>query len=288
MTAVGSKSGIIVLFLVLFLLYMSVVAAHEEEIEAPDTPYHNAVEDKAMKLKDSALRTIMISSIISALFLTGAFTYYKKKKRKEGVWRVFFAGVTIPLLVATVYTTGVTVYVNTHSATHGPVHWHADFELWKCGEKIDLKEPEGLSNRIGSSLLHEHGDNRIHIEGVVSDTDDVALHHFFDFIGGRLTSTEMVVPTTQGNVKIVNKDLCDGHEGKLQAFVYRVINPLNNGKWLYTQQKIEDFTNHIIAPYSTVPPGDCIIIDFDGEKEKTEHLCSSYRQATERGELRGS
>ena len=48
---------------------------------------------------------------------------------------------------------------------------------------------------------------------------------------------------------------------------------------------MENFDDHILAPYSNIPPGDCIIIEFDTEKEKTEHICETYKVAIERGDL---
>ena len=51
------------------------------------------------------------------------------------------------------------------------------------------------------------------------------------------------------------------------------------------QEKLTDYEDYILAPQSLVPPGDCIIIEFDKYKESTDNLCESYRIALERGDL---
>ncbi|MBI2668231.1 hypothetical protein HYX14_00135 [Candidatus Woesearchaeota archaeon] len=256
--------------LLLFLLALPQVLAHAENAEG------------AVPLKTLALKVVIGASIIVALLVIISLTYVRRKTEREK-W-VLFLAMTVPIVFATVYSAGTTISLNVRSETAGPVHWHADFELWKCGQKINLRDPTGLTNRIGSPVFHEHGDDRIHVEGVVLDTKDISLHHFFEFIGGALNGKKMVIPTNAGFMVAENGELCDENPGKVQLFVYSIS---HEEAPVYTQKKFLNFDDYLLAPYSTVPPGDCVIIEFDVEKEKTDKLCATYRLAEQRGELGG-
>lgn len=235
------------------------------------------------------ITTIALNTILVSIFLvTIVILYAIHCKPKTGVTKkILFFSIVVPILVATFYSSGSTIYLNMISASKGPVHWHADFEIWNCGKKVDLVEPRGLSNRVGSPVFHEHGDNRIHVEGVVFKKGDVDLHNFLATMGGSLNKNKIVVPTKGGSLELTNGDTCNGEEGKLQVFVYKVSNPYSAKKWKYSQEKIENFEEYILAPYSNVPPGDCIIIDLDKETDKTEHMCETFKVSKSRGELSG-
>ena len=62
---------------------------------------------------------------------------------------------------------------------------------------------------------------------------------------------------------------------------------MDNKNWIFEQQKLDNFEDYVLSPYTQIPPGDCIIIEFDAEKEKTEHICESYKVAVGRGDLSG-
>ena len=263
---------------ILLLLLFSIAYAHLEE---------ETREKKidAESLKSTSIRYIEIASFISIALII--ISLYIKDKNEKTKWLLFF-GVVIPIAASTAYLAYSTVYLNLVSETQGPVHWHADYEIWVCGKQIELVKPKGLSNRIGSPLFHDHGDNRIHVEGVVADTRNVDLHSFFETVSGNLDKNVLEMPTENEVVKVKNGDSCNGEEAKLQAFVYKVINPDNAKSWVFDQEKIGNFPEHILSPYSNVPPGDCIIIEFAPEMEKTGHICATYETAMGRGELIGS
>jgi hypothetical protein len=44
----------------------------------------------------------------------------------------------------------------------------------------------------------------------------------------------------------------------------------------YTQSKLEDPERYIMRDESVVPPGDCIIVEFDVSKSSTDRLCQQY------------
>lgn len=172
-----------------------------------------------------------------------------------------------------------TVYLNQNSATKGPVHWHADFEIWACGQKLDLVDPVGISNKVGTNTLHEHNDDRIHVEGVVVNLEDANLGRFFNVIGGLLTDKTLIIPTVEGRKEFINGQKCDSDRSVVQVFAYNV----REGK--IVQTKLSDPAAYQMTPTSTIPPGDCIIVEFAQDKPRTDRLCTSYRAAIERGDL---
>ncbi len=264
-------SGIrqIILLIFLTLLLSSLTLAHAEEEGS----------ERSFLAKQQTIFIIIPVFIIVLVFVITALMM--DARQSETTKRVLFAMISLPILIATAYIAYTTVSLNLAAESKGPVHWHADFEIWNCGEKIDLKDPKQWSNRIGNPVFHEHGDDRIHVEGVILNKEDITLHHFLQVLGGSLTENSFIFPTDEGSLTVHNGDICNGQSGKIQVFVYQT------KEESYAQQKLDSFSEYVLSPYSAVPPGDCIIIEFDGEKERTDHLCASYQSAVERGELHG-
>ena len=183
------------------------------------------------------------------------YTLATQNKRKK----IIFSAIVVITLLTTVYLLIGTTYINHKSFTKGPVHWHADFEVWECGRQIELKDPEGISNKVGSMVVHEHNDNRIHIEGVLLTKEEGEIEEFIESIGGELTATSLKVPTQEGmqELKRCSKD------AQLQVFAYQT----RNGK--VSQRKLDNPQEYLISPHSQVPSGDCIIFEMDSPKEKT-------------------
>ncbi|MBI2664656.1 hypothetical protein HYX10_04950 [Candidatus Woesearchaeota archaeon] len=288
----------ILLFPLIFLMVLIAASAHSDEAvsEHQEGDEHSdeehAEESVSAGLEESVkLSTLKVVayalSVIAILILMATFGT-KTMKNSNSIKMVLFSLIVLVTVSAAAYTAGSTIYLNLASQTKGPVHWHADFEIYNCGEKLDLTDPHGFENRVGSSTFHEHGDNRIHVEGVVVDDGDVALHNFFHVIGAELNADSMSIPTNEGLVEMANGDLCDGKQGKLQVFLYKVKNPDQRKKWVYEQIKPDDFENYVLSPEPNVPPGDCIIVEFGEEKDSTENICETYRLAAARGELSGS
>lgn len=221
-----------------------------------------------------------------ALVVLGLFAvYFGKKLRKTGK-KIAFALFAIISVAVTGYLVITTVQLNTISETGGPVHWHADFEVWACGERLELLESEGLANKIGTEAFHHHNDNRIHVEGVIVRKSDASLGKFFEAISGELAADAMTVPLRDGEKRTWrNGDLCNGKPGKVQVFVYKVNNPYQTKKWVFSQEK--SGAEYVLSPHGNVPPGDCIIVDFGEEKERTERMCETYKVAMQKGEMHG-
>lgn len=203
------------------------------------------------------------------------------KNLSESSKKVLFILISTIAVIVTIFLAASTIYINAISHSGGPVHYHADFEIYACGKKLDLLDPTGISNKIGTATLHEHNDFRIHLEGVVVVPEDQTLGKFFHVIGGKITPNSITLPTTTGVRTFTNGDLCpNGEVGTLNVFVYRTV------RGEYIQQKILDPARYIYTGESQVPPGDCIIIEFGEEKESTEKICLSYQVAEEIGKVK--
>ncbi len=166
--------------------------------------------------------------------------------------------------LSSLYFAGAIIHENIVSETKGPVHWHADYQIWACGERIDLKNPQGLSNKIGTPLFHEHDDDRIHVEGTVMEVKDVELGDYFEVIGGKLEKGHLIYPGQNQTYNYQNGDTCpNGQTGQLKVYV--------NG------ERIQNYTHYLPYPDPYVPPGDCIIVEFGpNNSQTTNKLCSSW------------
>lgn len=251
------------------------VLAHEGE-EAEE------VIETALPALDQVIRsnswkfTLVAGVILAILVLVSIFI----KQKSEALKFWLFGAMVLVILANTVYLAGSTIYLNQVSTTKGPVHWHADFEIWNCGQLIELKNPEGLSNKVGSETVHEHNDQRIHIEGVVLDPKQASLRYFFQELGGGIDNEHLTVSTEQGMLDMDNGQVCpDGSSASLQVFLYKT-----QGN-TFSQTKLENPQDYMISPHGQVPPGDCIIFEFGPGKPKTNKLCNFYRVAKEKGEL---
>jgi hypothetical protein len=256
------------IFGILFLLLVvSSAFAHEGAEE-------NTIDET---IRENSLFYMYIAVSIVAFVVIWALHAEKQPKYTNRKKQLLFLGIVIPVVFVTVYLVVATIFLNSISETGGPVHWHADYEIWACGNKIEMKEPEGLSNKMGTEVFHHHGDARIHIEGVVVEKDDVSLHHFFEVAGDELAHDKLIVHTNEYVATFKNGDSCNGHTGILQAFLYKTV----DGR--VVQEKLVDFENYVLAPQANIPPGDCIILEFDQEKEKTNHMCETYKIAIKKG-----
>ena len=265
------KSFFIILSFVLLIVPISL--AHEEGNEAETNSAH--------KIHDNSLQNTLAGAAFLAILTIYILAVNKKKFFKKQK-TILFILIVIPTILITFYLVYTTIYLNSISHTQGPIHWHADYEIWNCNEQIELINPQGFSNKIGSNIFHEHNDNRIHVEGVVINPLDVSLKEFFEVTGGTLTEKSLAINTPQGKKEINNNQPCNNQPAALQVFVWKTL----AGK--PSQEKIQNFPEYIISPYSNIPPGDCIIIEFSEEKSQTEKLCNTYKIAMEKGELIGS
>lgn len=265
------KKGLILL---VFFLLVNLVLAHGDEAEIVEEVTNRFLEDF---LPSYIITAIIIFSAVPFLIL-----YFTRKVTKQHIyfWIVIYLVSVITLVIV-----ADTINLTINSETKGPVHWHADYQIWNCGKRLDIMEPEKLTNRIGTRLVHEHGDNRIHVEGIIKDIHNADLHNFFNVLGGELTETSFSMPSNDGIVTATDGELCNGEAAEVQIFAYIAenANPRQKSGFLVEQLKVNE--NYILSPYQDVPPGDCIIIEFDKRKEKTDKICDTYRIAVEQGRM---
>ncbi len=245
------------------------------------------------------IRVVLVSSI--ALFILVLIAGLLKNKSKRLRLPLFLL-ITFTIVASTATLFGSTVYLNTSSESGGPVHWHADIEFWACGKQLELRNPSGLlSNKVGTPTLHEHNDQRIHLEGVVVEkATDANLGNFMNVVGGSISSEMMEVPLADSILEdqvdgdgisstnidnLISTDSlgkksfvatsgekCGDELAEPQVFVYQ----FNKKENTYSQTKLIDPEDYIIRDESIVPPGDCIIMEFDVKKARTDKLCEQY------------
>lgn len=255
-------------------------------------------------VNDLSINTIGLASIsLIVLLILAGFTI--KNKAFHHLKLPLFVLIAATIVVPSVLLVVSTVYVNVNSESKGPVHWHTDFEIWACGQEVELRNPTGfLSNKIGTATYHEHDDKRIHLEGVVVEKSyDASLEKFFDVTDGAITPRSITVATeasiiendTDGDestgdpgvldqyltqdenglysITLNNGDACgDGVAGELQVYLLR----LNDDERSYTQTRLQDPRTYIMRDESIVPPGDCVIIEFAPPQDATNKLCQQY------------
>lgn len=253
-----------------------------------------------------SVTTVLVASVLLVALVLGGM-WVTKHKKKALKFPIFLA-ISIVVVGTTLTISGSTVYLNIKSATGGPVHWHADFEIWACGNELELRDPVGaLSNKIGTATYHEHNDKRIHLEGVpVTLPEDASLGKFMQVVGGELSDQTMVVPlneskwfetgkneedgdgagamypeqldsfvntTKDGKVAtFMNGASCGEERSEVQVFVYNY----NAKEKTYTQTKLDNPASYAITGQSEAPPGDCVIFEFAPPKDRTSKLCKQY------------
>lgn len=220
--------------------------------------------------------------IATALLILLTAVSLKIKHKSAAVKKLLFLAIVSTTVTCTLFLAASTIYLNSVSSSKGPVHHHADFEIWECGKEHEIEEPKGLSNKVGTEAVHIHNDKRIHIEGVIVKPENAALGNFFESIGGKLTRDSISFPGHEDLETFQTGDSCPNVEtAQVQVFVYKV-----KGNY-YTQSKIKNPQNYIISAENNVPPGDCVIIELDQEKPRTDKLCRSFEVAIQTGKLKG-
>lgn len=264
-----------------------------------------AAADLESTISDISVKAVWYGSIVLFILIVIAVAF---ANRVPKIKLPLFVLIVIVVLGTTFTISGATVYLNVKSATGGPVHWHADIEVWACGNELELRDPTGfLSNKIGTPTLHEHDDKRIHLEGVpVTLPEDASLGKFMNVVGGDISNNTMIVPLnedkffengegeedgdgngapnpevvqpflhTEGDGKIatfINGQKCDDKEAEVQVFAYR----LDEATKTYKQTKLDTPEHFAISGHGEVPPGDCVIFEFAPPKDRTDKLCKQY------------
>ncbi len=267
----------------------------------------NDVEQKIISL---SIRTAVAGGAILILAAIAAIVANKKTSKKtfKLLKLPLFLSLAATSIIATLILGYNTVHLNVISESRGPVHWHADIEFWACGSEINLRDPsQFLSNKVGTSTYHEHNDKRIHLEGVVvNKSRDASLGKFMEVTGGFINDQGVGIPinpqsskwfepansdgdtqsmafggrindyvgeTPEGKVlDLQNSANACGYNSKLQVFVYKY----DKANKTYSQHKLTNPAGYVIRGEAIVPPGDCIIVEYDSPKDSTDKLCRQY------------
>jgi hypothetical protein len=260
----------------------------------------SADADLEGRIGSLSIRSVGIASLIIIVLLIYAS---QLKKPKNNVKKAIFGSIVAVVLATTSLLYGTTIYLNSVSDSGGPVHWHTDIEFWVCGTEVELRDPKGaLSNKVGTATYHEHDDKRIHLEGVVVDTDyDASLEKFMKVTGGDMTASSITIPTEErvyeddadGDiasqdisqfekyvrtldsgtvVELENGNTCGTERAEVQAFLMTYDKELDT----YTQSKLADPSRYVMRDEANVPPGDCLIVEFAPTKDRSEYLCEQY------------
>lgn len=239
------KSGLIVLAII---LVSSTVLAH------------GVIEEKTSNI-ESLLFSLSIPSVLIAfgiLLVTSLAIVFIFRNPTPLGKKFTFIFMLLVIVIPTIFIFSSLMYVSLTSYSGGKIHWHADFEIFVDGELLELKDPEGfLSNKVGSPRFHEHDDNRIHAEGIFQKKEGLTLRAFLDEVDGVLEIDKLVFPTVNGVVEVKNSDT-----KTLKAVVKKGVQ--DERHW----EILEDFPNHVISPYAYVPPGDFIILVYDGQSKE--------------------
>ena len=233
------KKRFLVFLLLFSVLFIPIVFSHEGEED-------DFMLDHSNLYPVTQLQAVGYGSLIFGILII-IIIFFHKKMNEITKKLVYFLIVIIATLV-TIDLVVTTLHLNMVSTTKGPVHWHADFEIWVCDKEIKLAEPKGLSNKQGTDLMHAHNDNRIHVEGVLLDKKAASLGAFFHAVSGLLSDNEMKIPTSEGFVSVHEGDKCNEKPAKLYVFV--------NGNLTSNPSA------YVISPYEKVPPGDRIKFVF--------------------------
>jgi len=275
---------------------------------------YQAVEDLEHTIANFSMNAVVFGSVVLfVLLVLAALTRDHIPKLKMPL----FVGIVLTVVSVSLAIIGGTIYLNVNSESGGPIHRHADFELWACGQELELRDPIGaLSNKIGTPTLHEHNDKRIHLEGVLVEKRDASVGKFFHVLDGGITNNAMRIPLNGDgpyfddeeadyevdratrdyvaqnyidsgrdgdSATFVDGQTCaDGTIADVQMFAYEVLRDetgnyvVEDGKTVFVQRKIDDPVNFIINSESIVPPGDCLIFEFDKTKPETDKLCRQF------------
>lgn len=225
-------------FLFVFILLSSFVFAHGDEKE-----YDLNAQDQYLL---SSWEAVIYGSAVFIFLILIIIIFHKSMK--ESMKKFLFCSLCAVCTLVTLYLVITTLHLNITSWSKGPVHWHADYEIWACDKMIELEEPEGISNIQGVDLLHAHDDNRMHVEGVLLNPESASIGAYFNALGGKITNSGFTLPSNQGTVSVENGQMCNGMPAALYVFV--------NGN------PIENYDDYAISHYENVPPGDRIKIIF--------------------------
>mgnify|MGYP001569409592 FL=1 len=112
------------------LLLFPIVWAHEPSISGAGTNFNLTPElQLAQTFKNNSYNVVGVTAIVLIILILYAIF---AKPRKEKTKKILFWSIATVSMASILFLAGSTVYLNMVSPNGGPVHWHADFEIWNC------------------------------------------------------------------------------------------------------------------------------------------------------------
>jgi len=243
----------------------------------------------------SDLSVAVVSAAVLFLFVLILGTVLAQRSARFK--KPLFTLIVVVVVATTLAISGATLVMNFNSPVAGPVRWASDFQIWACDNQLNLRDPRGVTNRIGTPTLFEQNDNRIHYEGTpINLPGDASLGNFMQAVGGDVSDNTLAVPLNDDNGFLgtpnapeqllpylaTNKDgsyahfitgnLCGDAVSAVQTFVYHY-NPATH---TFVQTKLDHPAAYELSHTDQIPPGDCVIMEFAPPQDHTDHLCPGY------------
>lgn len=263
----------------------------------PFTFLSSFTEDVSSAGSSPALVAVLLGVMLLAV-LVGAMIAGRKRRKLRPM---LFSILILVVLAVTWFTTGTAIYTDALSYTGGPIRWQAAYQVWACGNQLELRDPRGLlSGTVGRSDIYERNDGRIHISGIPSSPAEASLGAFMNAVGGTINSTTLSLPlndselyadgqvpqnsdqiqpflhtTASGNVAtFTSGQQCGSKVSEVQTFVYKYSNDTKT----YSQAKISDPASYTISGERNVPKGDCVIMEFSPHHNRTDKICPEIKE----------
>lgn len=235
-------------------------------------------------LVDFPLERISLQLIFLTAALIGVlfFFFFITRRANKLDSRVVFFAITACVFATTALLIMSTLFLTFTSWSKGPIDWRAYLEIWACDKEYSPYIYDSKEQTYGPRIIYDKDQKQIQLRGLMKRPEDSTLTQLIEGLGGELTAQSLMLPINNGTVRFTNNDRCGQDKAEVQVFVYHM-----NRDGTFAQRKIMAFSDYQIQPFSSVPPGDCIVIEFSPPKDRTDKKCRSYSQAQYKGELRG-
>ncbi len=254
---------------------------------------------------EPVMQSVSTDSIVLASTLLVGLVFFMLHHKYQLKAFVFYGFSAITFVATTVLLLS-TILLQTTSDSSGNGHSQAEIEFWVCNTEI---KPN--TAYIDSGRQFSQDGKRISVSGFVDNTSSTAsLGAYMQAIGGEIQSESITIPLKddsaswlasqqwidgdpQGALDIgfieqhmlrnddsgaTLLDITDGqrcpetNETELQVFVYTADRQAKT----YRQQKLDNPADYVLSSNQSVPPGDCVIVEFSQPKNTTDKLCPSY------------
>lgn len=248
--------------------------------------------------ESSSLRVLVVATLAIAIICILSASVKKRSPRHNSVLFALIATVVISstgLLVGTVLDS----FFN--ASPTGLSRRQSQIEYWACGVQLATPAPnKPFRTSSGEGSFFEYGDGVARFQGIINqELDAPNLANFQNAIGGSITATSMVLPLSeniistgidgdipdpsgtsridkfitkstdsQTTITLVNGSTCGSTSSVINIFGLSVNESTNT----YTQKKFEFPSNLNLGNVQNM--SDCIIVEFDAVREKTDRLCS--------------